>query len=132
MDGCLLGETIGRRPGPPGPTPPGHPAVRCLAQTRPWYVWVLGPASEIRQLNLFPNCSLTFSAEMIKNHISSACHRDDQNFYFFRLSPPRRKAAATVLMSRSSIWKPLVDARCVWICMVFPSFAPPADHPRHL
>ena len=41
MDGCLLGEPIGRRPELPGPAPPGHPAARRPAPTRPWYVRVL-------------------------------------------------------------------------------------------
>ena len=45
MDGYLLGEPLGRRPELPGPAPPGHPAVRHPAPTRPWYVRVLESAS---------------------------------------------------------------------------------------
>ena len=44
MDDCLLGGPFSRRPELPGPAPPGSPAARRPAQSRPWYVLVPGHA----------------------------------------------------------------------------------------
>ena len=40
-NGCFLGEPMRRRPVLPGPAQTRRPAVRHLAPTRLWYVWVL-------------------------------------------------------------------------------------------
>ena len=46
-DGCLLGESIRRRPVLPGLASPRRIAVCSLDPTRPWYVWFLDSKSKI-------------------------------------------------------------------------------------
>ena len=52
-DGCLLGESIRRRPILPGCAPPRRPAVRRQEPTCPWFIRFLDSTLEIADIILY-------------------------------------------------------------------------------